>query len=490
MKAFYTLIFMFLAGTAFAQSKLPTCKGDNYEQWNSCTGTINGNDGTAYEGDFANGQINGYGLLTLPTGEKVLGQFKNSVLSGRGLLVGKDGSRYAGEFDKNVFNGQGIFLLANGERKEGIFRNGQFVEAKKVTDAQILALLASQPVYSSIAVLTGKSETGKSNTSLAETTFEAGKVYHLVNKEAREPKETCVSSKWGKGSATGDNRTVREGIPLWGMGIYSNHAEEKREPGFFAYKNIEKGMFGAFFGGPVDVQDDSHWRQRAHYCYHLIATGEELNTLKLFNYIPSQLPNWLKIAHELTLAEAEKEWLNALGFKSFADYSNAATINWQMSGATYSMLSNNGISNIDQFNAASKRRSQCGGGEDSLQGLIAYFAEEAAAVKAGTPKDKYCVQRAAKAQEEKSKQQSALRRDELASPLLNCTKVNCTNSAEVESAVRDSWMRLKGKNSPYANNCFDAIKLVKDLRSAGRIFGPDTVTTAFVMCNIGLKELR
>ena len=131
MKAFYTLIFMFLAGTAFAQSKLPTCKGDNYEQWNSCTGTINGNDGTAYEGDFANGQINGYGLLTLPTGEKVLGQFKNSVLSGRGLLVGKDGSRYAGEFDKNVFNGQGIFLLANGERKEGIFRNGQFVEAKK-----------------------------------------------------------------------------------------------------------------------------------------------------------------------------------------------------------------------------------------------------------------------------------------------------------------------------------------------------------------------
>jgi hypothetical protein len=138
MKVFYTLIFMFLAGAAFAQSKLPTCKGDNYQQWNSCTGTIKGDDGSAYEGDFANGQINGYGLLTLPTGEKVLGQFKNSVLSGRGLLVGKDGSRYAGEFDQNIFNGQGISVLANGERIEGIFRNGQFVEAKKVTDAQII----------------------------------------------------------------------------------------------------------------------------------------------------------------------------------------------------------------------------------------------------------------------------------------------------------------------------------------------------------------
>ena len=35
-----------------------------------------------------------------------------------------------------------------------------------------------------------------------------------------------------------------------------------------------------------------------------------------------------------------------------------------------------------------------------------------------------------------------------------------------------------------------ANKLVKDLRNAVRIFGPDTVTTAFVMCNMGLKELR
>jgi len=104
--------------------------------------------------------------------------------------------------------------------------------------------------------------------------------------------------------------------------------------------------------------------------------------------------------------------------------------------------------------------------------------------------DSYCEQRAGKAKQEINKEIAELRRQELASPLLNCTKVNCTNSSEVESAVRDSWMRLKGKNSPYASNCFDAIKLVKDLRSAGRIFGPDTVTTAFTMCNMGLKELR
>jgi hypothetical protein len=51
-------------------------------------------------------------------------------------------------------------------------------------------------------------------------------------------------------------------------------------------------------------------------------------------------------------------------------------------------------------------------------------------------------------------------------------------------------MRLRSQNHPFADNCFDAIKLVKDLREAGRIFGPDTVTTAFYMCNRGLKELR
>ena len=35
-----------------------------------------------------------------------------------------------------------------------------------------------------------------------------------------------------------------------------------------------------------------------------------------------------------------------------------------------------------------------------------------------------------------------------------------------------------------------ANKLVKDLRNAVRIFGLDTVTTDFFMCNIGLKELQ
>jgi len=50
MKTVYTLTFLLLVGSAFAQNKLPTCKGNNQQQWNNCIGTIKGDDGSAYEG--------------------------------------------------------------------------------------------------------------------------------------------------------------------------------------------------------------------------------------------------------------------------------------------------------------------------------------------------------------------------------------------------------------------------------------------------------
>ena len=549
MKAFYTLILTLLACSAFAQSKLPPCEGDDYEQWSSCTGTIENDDGSGYEGDFADGQINGYGLLTLVTGEKILGKFTNSVLSGRGLLVTKDGSRYAGEFDQNTFNGLGILVPANGERIEGIFRNGQFVEPKKVIDPQILALLTAAPNLASVVVLGGYSSSElieierkaaklaeerlrvakererldaeelqrqqaqqreqEEKLKIAETqrlenerkaakleeerlrlemkTYTAGKVYYFIN-GLGSVKGTCVSKKWGEGFT----RNVSEGIPYWGIALYERFADSKREPGFFAYKNMEEGFFfGTIFRGPITLEkvraDD--WQ----HCSYLIATGDELNALPALNRELNKTKSEFKLKHELTFAEAEKEWLNARGFKSLADYSNAATINWQIAGARYASLSKYGVTNKEQFDLAYQRKDaiKCDDGYPrNLQGLEDFLTDEAAASRAKKPIDSYCAQRADVAKQEINKEAAEFRRRELASPLLNCTKVNCANSAEVESAVRDSWMRLKGKNSPYANNCFDAIKLVKELRSAGRVFGPDTVTTAFIMCNMGLKELR
>jgi hypothetical protein len=166
---------LLLAG--FAQATTNTrCQGDDAQKWNNCIATIKNNDGTTYEGDIANGQIHGYGILTLPTGEKVLGQFKNSVLTGRGLFVGNDGSRYAGDFDQNNFNGQGIYVAANGERQEGLFKAGQLTEAKKVTDAQILALLSAAPTFSSLAVLTGKTAGGETAPTAEVKNYDTGKI--------------------------------------------------------------------------------------------------------------------------------------------------------------------------------------------------------------------------------------------------------------------------------------------------------------------------
>lgn len=477
------VIGLLLAG--FAQAAANTrCQGDDAQKWNNCIATIKNNDGSAYEGDIANGQIHGYGILTLPTGEKVLGQFKNSVLTGRGLFVGNDGSRYAGDFDQNNFNGQGIYVAANGERQEGLFKAGQLAEAKKVTDAQILALLSAAPTFSSLAVLTGKTAGGETAPTAEMKTYDAGKIYYF-QKGLGGPRGTCVSTKWGEGY----QRNVGDGIPYWGMKLYSFFSGAKREPGFF----VGHSAYDRFEGTTVPLSIEKANAERLRQCDYVIATGEELNALPVLNQVLHEANTEFKLKHTLTLADAEKEWLNARGFTSRADYDNAATMNWEMSGLSYASLSKFGVTNMDQFNEAKKRREaiQCGEGYSNyLEGMIDFLTDEQAARKAKAPMDKYCAKRVTKARQEQAKEQEAQRREELASPLLNCTKVNCTSGASVESAVRDSWMRLRAQNHPFADNCFDAIKLVKDLREAGRIFGPDTVTTAFFMCNRGLKELR
>jgi hypothetical protein len=320
----------------------------------------------------------------------------------------------------------------------------------------------------------------------ASKNYDAGKIYYF-QKGLGGPQGTCVSKKWGEDGA----RNISEGIPYWGMKVYSNAPNRKREFGFFAYNDVEKFLFGTINRGPRTFEKvrNEDWQ----HCVYLIATGTELNQLPALNNELNKPNTEFKLLHELTLAEAEKEWLNALGFKSLADYSNAATINWQMSGVTYASLSKLGVTNNDQFNSVAKRRDNMNcplGYPSNLQGIIAFLTDEAASVKEKKPMQSYCTQRAGKARQQIDKEVAELRREELASPLLNCTKVNCSSGPAVENAVRNAWMKLRGVNSPYASNCFDAIKVVKDLQVAGWTFGPDTVRTPFTMCNMGLKETR
>ena len=336
-----------------------------------------------------------------------------------------------------------------------------------------------------VAVLTGKVDSGNSPAAVAAKTYDTGKIYYFKRGHGGL-KGTCVSKKWG----VDRSRNVSEGIPYWGMKVYSL-AIQRRELGFLAFNNIESyNLFGTINSEPKTFERvrDQDWQ----HCDYLIATGEELNALPALNNELNKPKTEFKLLHELTLAEAEKEWLNARGFKSRADYSNAATIDWQIAGVTYASFSKLGVTNIDQLNVAFKRSDAINcplGYPPTFEGIIAFLTDEAASGKEKTPMESYCALRADKAKQEINVKAAELRRQELASPLLNCTKVNCTNSDEVESAVRDSWIKLRGKNSPWANICFDAIKLVKDLRNTGQIFGPHLTTTAFRMCNQGLKEL-
>jgi hypothetical protein len=46
--------------------------------------------------------------------------------SGRGVMRFGDGTRYDGEWREDDMNGRGVMTLPNGERYEGLFVNGEW----------------------------------------------------------------------------------------------------------------------------------------------------------------------------------------------------------------------------------------------------------------------------------------------------------------------------------------------------------------------------
>lgn len=438
--------------------------------------------------------MHGFGMITGSAGEKLLGQFKENDLTGYGLFVGPDGAKYAGQFLRNELSGQGIAVGANGERAEGVFRNGQLAEAKQITDAKILALLNTPPEYDSVFAVLGNASAGsqtastKSDATTPEAakteapkapavTYDTSKIYYFIN-GLGGPSGTCVSEKWGKDYA----RSPKDGIPYWGM-RYAQQNEGRSKPG------MPDDYFEASVV-PTNIETMSP--ERLDRCSYLIATGEELNNNPTFNVLSNKTTTEWKLRKSLSIAETEKIWLTALGFRSRADYDNASTINFTMSGSTYDSLAKYGVTNMDKFSQAQERLKaiNCQGAYAYLEGMIEFLTDEAQSIKTKTSIDKFCAKRVAAANKEKAKEQEEIRKRELASPLLNCTKVNCNSGESVEVAVRDAWMRLRARGHPAtADVCFDALKLVKDLRSAGRMFNAETADLPFSMCNRWLKEL-
>lgn len=63
----------------------------------------------------------GYGVLTLKSGDVYQGQFVSSDMTGFGVMISADGSKYTGEFKGGKFEGLGMF-----ESKDGTKFTGQF----------------------------------------------------------------------------------------------------------------------------------------------------------------------------------------------------------------------------------------------------------------------------------------------------------------------------------------------------------------------------
>ena len=74
---------------------------------------VSGNDEGTYEGEWKDGQPNGQGTWTAPSGSNYVGEWKDGNRHGQGTLTYSTGYDYVGEFkddDQNVQGTQTDFL--------------------------------------------------------------------------------------------------------------------------------------------------------------------------------------------------------------------------------------------------------------------------------------------------------------------------------------------------------------------------------------------
>lgn len=81
-------------------------------------------DGSFYEGQFMDGEIQGHGFRRwVSTKNEYTGQFVKGELNGHGIMMYGDGSRYEGEWVDNKREGEGKLISKDGTVYEGSFHN-------------------------------------------------------------------------------------------------------------------------------------------------------------------------------------------------------------------------------------------------------------------------------------------------------------------------------------------------------------------------------
>ena len=75
-----------------------------------------------YEGEFANGKLNGKGIMTYADGTIYEGNFKDGLEHGFGTVEYSNGDSFIGEWNQQIFK-DGTYKYANGDIYTGEFNN-------------------------------------------------------------------------------------------------------------------------------------------------------------------------------------------------------------------------------------------------------------------------------------------------------------------------------------------------------------------------------
>ncbi|MDY6919329.1 MAG: C13 family peptidase [Pseudomonadota bacterium] len=89
-------------------------------------GTLRWNNGDEYQGQFADGLMQGHGSFDSPQRYRYAGQFHQGVMHGQGEIHFSNGSHYSGGFRQGVISGNGIWAVPGDHVYSGQLRHDRY----------------------------------------------------------------------------------------------------------------------------------------------------------------------------------------------------------------------------------------------------------------------------------------------------------------------------------------------------------------------------
>lgn len=127
----YVVEAKFKNGLEYGRGKWYSINSDFNYEGEFANGEANGKgvmhfDGNTYEGNFVNSSFFGQGKITYKDGKTYSGYFKNGIREGYGTFTWPNGDKYVGNFVNGYREGYGTYTWANGEKYEGYHVKGKF----------------------------------------------------------------------------------------------------------------------------------------------------------------------------------------------------------------------------------------------------------------------------------------------------------------------------------------------------------------------------